>query len=107
MQCEVSLSTRTLASELKGEIIMMDLAHCCGQWKTTVLSLQDTVFFVVRLKVLVHTTGVGHLLAIGLWQKLGIVHPLLLVEEDVGRVCINLLGAQFLEVQRERYRVSV
>lgn len=49
-----------------------------------VQSLEDTVLLVVGLEVLVHATGVGHLLAIDLWQELGVVDPLLLVEEDVG-----------------------
>lgn len=47
-------------------------------------SLEDTVFFVVGLKVFIHATGVGHLLAIDLRQELGVVDALLLVEEDVG-----------------------
>lgn len=64
-----------------------------------VRSLEDTVFFVVRLKVFIHATGVCHLLAISLWQKLGVVDSLLLVEEDVGRVCINLLRVHLLRTE--------
>lgn len=74
-----------------------------GWWKTKVRSLEDTVFLVVGLKVFVHATGVGHLLAVDLWQELGVVHPLLLVEEDVGRVCVYLLRVQFLSIQNEKH----
>lgn len=59
-------------------------------------SLEHTVFLVVGLKVFIHATGVGHLLAIDLWQELGVVDPLLLVEEDVGRVGVDLLRVHFL-----------
>lgn len=60
-------------------------------------SLEDTVFFVVGLKVFIHATGVGHLLAIDLRQELGVVDALLLVEEDVGRVGVDFLRVHFLE----------
>lgn len=59
-------------------------------------SLEDTVFLVVGLKVFIHATGVGHLLAVDLWQILGVVDSLLLVEKDVGRVGVNLLRVHFL-----------
>lgn len=59
-------------------------------------SLQHTVFLVVRFKVLVHAARVCHLLAIDLGQELGIVHPLLLVEQNVGRVRVDLVRVQFL-----------
>ncbi len=54
-------------------------------------SLEDTVFLIVGLKVFIHATGVGHLFAINLWEKLGVVNSLLLIEEDVGRVGVDLL----------------
>lgn len=59
-------------------------------------SLEDAVFLVVGLKVFVHATGVGHLFAVSLWEELGVVHSLLLIEEDVCRVCVNLLRVHFL-----------
>ena len=65
-----------------------------------VRSLEDTVLLVVRLKVFVHATGVGHLLAVCLWQELGVVDPLLLIEEDVRRVGVNLLGVHLLPGKR-------
>lgn len=65
-------------------------------------SLKDTVFLVVRLKVFIHATGVGHLFAIDPWQELGILDSLLLVEKNVGRVGVDLLGVHFLE-SKNRY----
>lgn len=65
-------------------------------------SLENAVLFVVGLKVLVHATGVGHLLAVDLWQELGVVDTLLLVEKDVGRVGVNLLRVHFLQRQKQR-----
>lgn len=59
-------------------------------------SLEDTVFFVVGLKVFIHATGVGHLFAIDLWQELRVLDSLLLVEQDVSRVGVDLLGMHFL-----------
>lgn len=59
-------------------------------------SLENTVFLVVGLKVFIHATGVGHLFAIDLWQELGVFDALLLVEEDVGRVGVDLLRVHFL-----------
>lgn len=55
-----------------------------GLMEDEVPSLEDTVFLVVGLKVFIHATGVGHLLAVNLWEELRVVDPLLLVEEDVG-----------------------
>lgn len=66
-----------------------------GGWKTRP-SLEDTVFFVVGLKVFIHATGVGHLFAIDLWQELRVLDSLLLVEQDVSRVGVDLLGLHFL-----------
>lgn len=66
-------------------------------------SLKDTVFLVVGLKVFVHATGVGHLFTIDLWQELGVLDSLLLVEEDVRRVGVDLLGVHLLE--REKHRI--
>lgn len=65
-------------------------------WKTMRPSLEDTVFFVVGLKVFIHATGVGHLFAINLWQELRVLDALLLVEQDVGRVSVDLLRVHFL-----------
>lgn len=65
-------------------------------WKTMTPSLEDTVFFVVGLKVFIHATGVGHLFAIDLWQELRVLDPLLLVEQDVSRVGVDLLRVHFL-----------
>lgn len=59
-------------------------------------SLQHTVLLVVGLEVLVHAARVCHLLAIDLGQELGIVHPLLLVEQNVGRVRVDLVRVQLL-----------
>lgn len=59
-------------------------------------SLEHTVFFVVGLKVFIHATGVGHLFAIDLWQELRVLDSLLLVEQDVSRVGVDLLGMHFL-----------
>lgn len=64
-------------------------------------SLENAVLFVVGLKVLVHATGVGHLLAVDLWQELGVVDALLLVEEDVGRVGVDLLRVHFLHGHKQ------
>lgn len=69
-------------------------------------SLEDTVFFVVRLKVFIHATGVGHLFAIDLWQELRVLDPLLLVEEDVSRVGVDLLGVYFLGREKRSFSVS-
>lgn len=68
-------------------------------------SLEDTVLFVVRLKVFIHATGVGHLFAIDLWQELRVLDSLLLVEQDVSRVGVDLLGLHFLV--RETWSVKV
>lgn len=65
-------------------------------WKTMRPSLDDTVFFVVGFKVFIHATGVGHLFAIDLWQELRVLHSPLLVEQDISRVGVDLLGLHFL-----------
>lgn len=74
----------------------------CRQLEDEGPSLENTVFFVVGLKVFIHATCVGHLFAIDLWQELGVVDPLLLVEEDVGRVGVNLLRVHFLHREKNK-----
>lgn len=70
-------------------------------------SLQYTVLLIIGLKVFVHATGVGHLLAVGLWQEPGVVHSLLLVEQDVGRVRIDFLRVHFLlTTEQQSFRVG-
>lgn len=58
--------------------------------------LEDTVLFVVGLKVFIHATGVGHLFAIDLRQKVRVLDSLLLVEQDVRRVGVDLLRLHLL-----------
>lgn len=70
-------------------------------------SLEDTVFLVVRLKVFIHATGVGHLFAIDLWQEVGVLDSLLLVEEDVGRVGVHLLRVHFLQRKKNHTNAEV
>lgn len=74
----------------------------CRQLEDEGPSLENTVFFVVGLKVFIHATCVGHLFAIDLWQELGVVDPLLLVKEDVGRVGVNLLRVHFLHREKNK-----
>lgn len=69
-------------------------------WKS-MASLQHTVLLVVRFKVFVHASGVCHLFALCFWQKLRVVHSLLLIEQDVSWICVNLVRVNFLNRWQE------
>lgn len=60
-------------------------------------SLKNTVLLVVCFKILVHAAGVRHLFPISLWHEQRVIHSLLLVEEDVCRICVSLLWIHFLQ----------
>lgn len=71
-------------------------------WKS-MASLQHTVLLVVRFKVFVHASGVCHLFALCFWQKLWVVHSLLLIEQDVSWICVNFVRVNFLRRWQETF----